>query len=241
MSAEDDDQLAPEQAFWDEGFRRNIFNAEWPTTVLPSAATPYPPNAPMTPEFTDGRMAVSVFPPFPAQENPPMTSYLVPSNDPMTAQCAVVSASLMSAHDTALRFQSQVIPTCPWSEEYLQSPHFDLSPCCGYLPPTSSSAPKEMMTDTLPIISMPGTDLPYTTHYTPNPWEVLPISQPPSLRPSRPSGPERSRKSVSQRTGPFTARPGEKGRHAKRAAACWRCRKYRKPVSKLSLKTLGNY
>ena len=230
MSVEDDEQFASESAPWDEEFQRNILNAGWPITVLPASPTPYTTVAPFTPGLVGGHM-VSILPPLPSQEYPPMTSHLLPSNDPMTTPSAAASAIPASVPNTVLRFQSHVALAFPWPDEIPESPHLDPGHGYEYLPTASSSTPLEARADRAVTTPMPATELSYTTHSTSSPWEVAPISQPPSLASSRPSGPERSRRSISQRVDPLTARSGGRTRQPKRAAACWRCRKYRKPVS----------
>ena len=230
MSTEDGEQLAPEQVLWDEGFQRNILNAGWPTTLSPSAMTTHTPDAPITPVFTDGRMAVSVFPPLPSPEYPPMTSHLLPSTD-LSGHTIPPSTGGTSAHDAAIRFQSHLAQIFPWPEEYLQPTHVNTSPTFGYHTSSSSSAPTEARTETLPTRSMQGTNVSYMAHSNPGTWEVPMIQRPPLPSTSRLSGPERSKKSKRQRMDPLSASQGAKVKQSKRAAACWRCRKYRKPVS----------
>lgn len=233
MPVEDDDQFAPEQASWSEDFQRNILNAGWPITVPPAVASPYTAMAPLTPGLIEGRMAVSTVPQLPPQEYPPMISHLLPSNDPTTIHSATASTMPTSAQDTALRFQSQIAQTFPWRDRLPNSPHLDPSQGYGYLPVASSSTPYAVGEDTLAMTPIPATELSHTTYCPSNVWEVAPISQLPSLASSRPSGPQRSRRSISQRVDPLAAPSGRRTKQAKRAAACWRCRKYRKPVSYL--------
>lgn len=241
MSANDGHQLAPDDAPWDEELQRNILNAEWPTTVPPSIATPYTSIVPFTPGMIDERIAVPVFPTLPSPEYPPMTSHLLPSNDPSTSHPSAASAMPISAHDTALRFQSQVLQAFPGPNDYLETPHFDPTQSYGYLPSAMSLTPFETRAGLLHADPIHDTDLLHATHRTSKSREVVPISPPPFFPPSRPPGPERSRRSTSQRIDPLGARSGGRTRQTKRTAACWRCRKYRKPVSQQPSKTLKTY
>ena len=234
MSAEEDEQLALGHTLWDERFQRNIINADWPATLPPPVTTPSTPDVPITPVFTDGRTAVSVFPPRPSHEYPPMTSHVLPSND-RSVQPAAPSVETIADHEAALRFQSQVAQMFRWPDDRIKPPPVDSIPTYEYPLSTGSSAPMEMRTERLHMRSMQGPDESYMTH------GALPIQRPPSPPASHMPGPERSRKSTRQRIDPLGPSQGARVKQTKRASTCWRCRKYRKPVSNQVSLPVENY
>lgn len=229
MSAQDN---AHKQAPWGEDFRQTIPGAGWPATLGSSAAIPHTADAPRAPAFTPGRVAESDFTPISLHLYPHLNGHLVPSHDSLPVQATIVSEEQSLVQETALGFQSQVAQTFPWQDAYLEPPHPDPSHGYGFLPSTNSLAPGEIRAETSSATTAQGVDVSYMTHHTSNPWEPTSTYQTPPPSASRTSGPERSKKSRSRRTEPCALPQRGTAKPTKRAAACWRCRKYRKPVSR---------
>lgn len=231
MSRADDDHPPLEPAPWNEEFQANILRAGWPVTTSPSIAPPYTSVPGSTSDLVDRSMALPIYPPLPVQEYPPMTSHVLPSNDPMTTHPAAASAVHLPAHDPVSRFQSHIAQLRPWSDTYPESPLLDQSPMYEYLPIGLTSTTSEVQVDTMAMPSLPITDLSQPVNRSLNFWDMSSSNETPAFASPRPPGPERSRRSISQRVDPLTTRSGARTTKLKRAAACWRCRKYRKPVS----------
>ena len=231
MSRDDGDRSPLEPAPWNEEFQANLSRAGWPVTTSPSIAPPYTSVSGSTSDLVDRSMAIPIYPSLPTQEYPPMTSHVLPSNDPMTTYPAAGSAIHIPAHDPVSRFQSQIAQVRPWSDAYPDPPLLDQTPMYEYLPTGLTSTTGEIQADTLAMTSLPNTEFSQPMNRTLNFWDMTSSNPTPALASPRPPGPERSRRSISQRVDPLTNRSGARTTRLKRAAACWRCRKYRKPVS----------
>ena len=255
MSAEDEDRLATEEILLNEGWQRGT-----PFNPYETGPAPLPPstqhqeylrahNATTPPIYNaDGRMAVSVFPILPALDHPPMPSRLLPPNNSSRRQSTVSSAAPFTAPAVSLRFQSHINQISPWQDNFFgfpslnnngHAPIIEPSELFEYQSSTSQAAPVVVGTEMVPMTTMQGTDVAYTSRGTSSHWNLAPIHPPPPPpAAARPSGPYRSRKSKGKRMNPLAGTQGPSFPVAKRAAACWRCRKYRKPVSKHASETV---
>jgi hypothetical protein len=229
MADENNDQLALQQMFWDEEFQQFLVNSDLQQTSRPPVnVTPQVPNPPSAPVFSDGRMAVSIYPPLPYRQYP-TTSNVLPSNS-LPAQSAAPLMQPVSTYGASLGYQSDVTPAYTWPEDSLGSPPIDTGFPYGYS--SSTSTPMvEVKSETPSTGSLRGEDASYFPQHISALWEPIPLQQSNSRPASHTPGPERSNKSTSQRVSPLGVTQGAKPKHTKRAAACWRCRKYRKPVS----------
>ncbi len=101
---ENNEQLALQQ-MWDEDFQQFILNSELPMTQQsPAGLTPMVPNPPSAPAFSDGRMAVSIYPPLPSRNYPQMTDNVLPSNE-FPPQPADLSMQAVPAYGTNFGYQ----------------------------------------------------------------------------------------------------------------------------------------
>lgn len=227
MADEDDNQRAFNQMVWDEYFQQDFVDSEWQASQ-PALSVTQDLDPPSVPDFMDGRMAVTMHPPMPYRPYAPLSDEGIHSNDPL-AQSASPSMQANTTYSMALAYQSDETTTYPWFEQLPGSPPNGEGSTYGYNTSTSTPMTVEVKSETPSTASLMEESASYFTQHISPQWEPLPIQL---SSPSHSPGPERSSKAKIQRISPLGASQTSKSGHPKRAVACWRCRKYRKPVGR---------
>lgn len=236
MPVEEEEHLANRYIRSDDEWQQDVFTPEGSTSLPLFNENPYVQDTAIPAAFMHGRM-VPITPPS-SHHHSPMAIHVSRPENVSNPHYVLPSTGPNLEHDLAFDFPSQMVP---WQDDFFATPNLHpnyhtpiLDPSHGFGFYSSASQPEMIATsiEATPIAMIQGVHASHDPHLIPNPWDVVPFNPPPPTAAIRRAGPARSNKSKGLRYTPLAGARKSIASQTKSPTACWRCRKYRKAVSK---------